>query len=123
MGKAGDEHMKYVDLLIPCAAKFSLIMGKGPLYLVGGHCVEYFNAEAEEAEEDDDVPDCNGTEESIDDSNGEVKSKSSKDSTSSKNEATGGSDQVTPDKDDKKRKSSTEQTKSQEKKPKASPSK
>merc|ERR1719309_97655 len=46
--KAGCDLMQYVDILIPCSAKFTLVKGKGPISLVGCHCVEYSNTEAED---------------------------------------------------------------------------
>merc|ERR1712083_1280193 len=34
--------MGYVDLLIPCPAKLTLLQGEGPINLVGSHCVDFY---------------------------------------------------------------------------------
>merc|ERR1712142_121589 len=39
--KGGQDLQTYVDLLVPCPAKISLLQGEGPIYLSGSHCVDY----------------------------------------------------------------------------------
>merc|ERR1712192_183758 len=57
--KGGAELQKYVDLLVPSAAKLTIIHGEGPINLVGSHCVDYFgfkdegDEDSEEEEGDD----------------------------------------------------------------------
>merc|ERR1712071_707987 len=56
--KAGTDFQTYVDLLVPCPAKISLLQGEGPIHLVGSHCVEELDlgeADGEEEEEAEDV--------------------------------------------------------------------
>merc|ERR1719508_734036 len=50
--KGGSDHQKYVDLLVPSAAKLKIIHGEGPIHLVGSHCVDYFGFKDEDDEED-----------------------------------------------------------------------
>ena len=113
--KSGQD-MRYLDVLIPCTAKLSLVQGKGPVHLLGSHCIENLYDEAIEDEENDVT---NG-DEAVDD-NSEVKSPN-KDSKIKDGDKKSDS---TPVKDDsKKRKSSSsEQQKSDEKKAKTSPAK
>merc|ERR1712098_441767 len=40
--KGGSDHQIYVDLLIPCPAKLSLLQVEGPIHLVGSHCVDFY---------------------------------------------------------------------------------
>merc|ERR1719186_312025 len=51
--KGGSDHQKYVDLLVPSAAKLKIIHGEGPIHLVGSHCVDYFGFKDEDDEEED----------------------------------------------------------------------
>ena len=113
--KSGQD-MRYLDVLIPCTAKLSLVQGKGPVHLLGSHCIENLYDEAIEDEENDVT---NG-DEAVDD-NSEVKSPN-KDSKIKDGDKKSDS---TPVKDDsKKRKSSSsEQQKSDEIKAKTSPAK
>merc|ERR1712098_597951 len=39
--KGGQDLQTYVDLLVPCPAKISLLQGEGPIHLIGSHCVDY----------------------------------------------------------------------------------
>merc|ERR1712183_1180224 len=48
--KGGSDHQKYVDLLVPSAAKLKIIHGEGPIHLVGSHCVDYFGFKDEDDE-------------------------------------------------------------------------
>merc|ERR1712183_61379 len=50
--KGGSDHQKYVDLLVPSAAKLKIIHGEGPIHLVGSHCVDYFGFKDEDDEDD-----------------------------------------------------------------------
>merc|ERR1712183_363059 len=52
--KGGSDHQKYVDLLVPSAAKLKIIHGEGPIHLVGSHCVDYFGFKDEDDEDDSD---------------------------------------------------------------------
>merc|ERR1712236_45687 len=53
--KGGHDLQNYVDLLVPCPAKISLLQGEGPIYLIGSHCVDYDGyKEVDDDEEDDD---------------------------------------------------------------------
>jgi len=40
--KGGADYQTYVDLLVPCPAKFSLLQGSGPIHLMGSHCVDFY---------------------------------------------------------------------------------
>lgn len=58
--KGGVDHQRYVDLLVPCPAKISLLQGEGPIHLVGSHCVDFYGyrdhgpgSDAESEEEDE----------------------------------------------------------------------
>merc|ERR1712212_988437 len=56
--KAGNDLQKYVDLLIPDAAKIKVISGSGPISLVGSHCVDFYDYRNYGAgQEDDDEED------------------------------------------------------------------
>merc|ERR1719495_2340772 len=37
----GVDLQRYVDLLVPCPAKITLLKGEGPMHLVGSHCVDF----------------------------------------------------------------------------------
>merc|ERR1712034_124836 len=52
--KGGAELQKYVDILVPSAAKLKIIHGEGPINLVGSHCVDYYGFKDEGDEESDD---------------------------------------------------------------------
>merc|ERR1712142_272915 len=39
--RGGVDLQTYVDLLVPCPAKISLLQGEGPIHLSGSHCVDY----------------------------------------------------------------------------------
>merc|ERR1711976_190571 len=54
--KGGQDLQTYVDLLVPCPAKISLLQGEGPIHLVGSHCVDfdgYKDAAEDEAMEEE----------------------------------------------------------------------
>merc|ERR1712183_974114 len=63
--KGGSDNQKYVDLLVPTAAKLKIIHGEGPIHLVGSHCVDYFgfkDEDEEDSEEEDDDTENEGME-------------------------------------------------------------
>merc|ERR1719348_2764405 len=97
--KGGQDLQKYVDLLVPCPSKISLLQGEGPIHLVGSHCVDFDGyKDVDEVEEDADEDEAM-EEEANDDKASPVK------------EGSGSS----------KRKASSDPPKSDEKKKKASP--
>merc|ERR1719291_1297470 len=108
--KGGQDHQKYVDLLIPGPAKLTLLQGEGPIHLAGSHCVDFFGFKDGAGEsEDEDEAEAEVAKEAGDE----------KKSTPSK-------DKATPTKEDsgsKKRKASADPPKSAEKKKKESPAK
>jgi len=146
--KGGKDTQQYVDLLVPCPAKLTLMQGEGPIHLVGSHCVDFYgyrdtgagDYEDEGTEDEGDVS-MNEAEELVKDAKGDIKdkketpSKEVKITTPSKDEK-----EKTPTKDDTektpaeekekttakehtKRKASEDQPKSGEKKKKESPAK
>merc|ERR1711864_62094 len=52
--KGGKDSQQYVDLLVPCPAKLSLMQGEGPIYLVGSHCVDFYGYRDTGAGDDED---------------------------------------------------------------------
>merc|ERR1711864_31897 len=144
--KGGKDSQQYVDLLVPCPAKLSLMQGEGPIYLVGSHCVDFYgyrdtgagdDEDEDEATEDEGDVSMNEAEDLVKDAKGDVKEK--KDSpfkeekqkspskedkrTPSKEDEKKDTKEKTPAKEDKKRKASEDQPKSGEKKKKESPAK
>merc|ERR1712000_281768 len=126
--KGGKDTQQYVDLLVPCPAKLTLMQGEGPIYLVGSHCVDFYGYRDTGAGDDEDEDEATEDEVSMDeaeelvkDAKGDVKKKETpakEDKTPAKDEK-----EKTPAKDDKKRKASEDQPKSGEKKKKESPAK
>jgi hypothetical protein len=57
--KGGRDVQQYLDLLVPCPSKFSLLQGEGPIHLVGSHCVDFFGYRDTGAGDDDDEEDEN----------------------------------------------------------------
>jgi len=58
--KGGVDHQRYIDLLVPCPAKITLLQGEGPIHLIGSHCVDFYGyrdhgpgSDAESEEEDE----------------------------------------------------------------------
>merc|ERR1712082_578358 len=143
--KGGKDTQQYVDLLVPCPAKLTLMQGEGPIYLVGSHCVDFYGYRDTGAGDDEDEDEATEDEVSMDeaeelvkDAKGDVKkketptkegkktpSKEEKQKTPAKEDKTPAKDEKekTPAKDDKKRKASEDQPKSGEKKKKESPAK
>ena len=39
--KGGVDLQTYMDFLVPYPAKFTLIQGEGPIFMVGSHCVDF----------------------------------------------------------------------------------
>merc|ERR1712025_593909 len=55
--KGGSDLQQYVDLLVPSNAKITLLQGEGPINLLGSHCVDFFgykDVEADDSEEEED---------------------------------------------------------------------
>merc|ERR1712098_271411 len=53
--KGGADLQRYLDVLIPSPpATLKLVRGKGPIHLVGSHCVDYYGFKDEEDTEDED---------------------------------------------------------------------
>merc|ERR1719447_2258868 len=60
--KSGLQLQQYVDILLPDTATIKITAGKGPITLVGSHCVDYYDyrnyggdEEDEECSEDDEM--------------------------------------------------------------------
>ena len=102
--KGGQDLQKYVDLLVPCSAKISLLQGEGPIYLIGSHCVDFYGYK--DVDEDEDEATADEEDEVMEE---EVKG----DKASPAKEGSGST----------KRKASSDPPKSDEKKKKASPAK
>merc|ERR1712098_1017436 len=111
--KGGSDHQIYVDLLIPCPAKLSLLQGEGPIHLVGSHCVDFYGYRDTGAGDDDE--DDNTEDEDLKDE-AEDLAKENESKTPSKKSPS-------KEEDSKKRKASEDQPKSGEKKKKESPAK
>jgi len=116
--KGGKDTQQYVDLLVPCPAKLTLMQGEGPIYLVGSHCVDFYgyrdtgagdDENEDEATEDEGDVSMNEAEDLVKDAKGDVKemkdtpSKEEKKKTPSKEDK-----QKTPAKDDKEKTPSKE---------------
>ena len=108
--KGGRDLQKYVDLLVPCPAKISLVQGEGPIYLIGSHCVDFYGYKDVDEDEDDE-DEATADEDAAEDEAMEEESKEAKNSPAK--EGSGSS----------KRKASNDPPKSDEKKKKASPAK
>merc|ERR1712059_12381 len=126
--KGGKDTQQYVDLLVPCPAKLTLMQGEGPIYLVGSHCVDFYgyrdtgagdDENEDEATEDEGDVSMNEAEDLVKDAKGDVKEMKD---TPSKEDEDKDNKEKTPAKEDKKRKASEDQSKSGEKK-KESPAK
>merc|ERR1712083_206144 len=103
--KGGQDLQNYVDLLVPCPAKISLLEGEGPIHLIGSHCVDYDGYKEDEDEDE-----------------------ATEDEEAAESEAMEGTEEskVTPSKEGSgsaKRKASSDPPKSDEKKKKESPAK
>merc|ERR1712050_390901 len=141
MGKGGRDFHQYLDLLVPCPSKLSLLQGEGPIHLAGSHCVDFYGYRDTGAGNDDDEEDEN-TEDDVDMKEAEALAKDAKGDagTPSKEKKTPAKDdkvktpakeekaktpgKETPAKEDeKKRKASEDVPKSGEKKKKESPAK
>merc|ERR1719341_2808767 len=133
--KGGAELQKYVDLLVPTPAKLKIIHGEGPINFVGSHCVDYFgfkdegDDDSEDEEEGETEDEDMETEEEVADKGDKsadtkkttpVKEGSAKKASPAKEASEREDDKKTPVKDDsKKRKASSDATKSAEKKAKS----
>jgi len=137
--KGGSDHQTYVDLLIPCSAKLSLLQGEGPIHLVGSHCVDFYGYRdtgagddtQEDIEAEDEAIDEKETADLLADGKGDVakegedekmdEDKAEKTSPKKESPKKDG-EKSTPSKEDsKKRKASAEEAKSAEKKQKSTP--
>merc|ERR1712098_1027534 len=137
--KGGSDHQTYVDLLIPCPAKLSLLQGEGPIHLVGSHCVDFYGYRdtgagddtEDEDEAEDEAIDEKETADLLADGKGDVakegedekmdEDKAEKKSPKKESPKKDG-EKNTPSKDDsKKRKASADEAKSAEKKQKSTP--
>merc|ERR1712200_140156 len=134
--KSGLQLQQYVDILLPDTATIKITAGKGPITLVGSHCVDYYDyrnyggdEDDEECSEDDemdemDEEEATTKEDSTEDKDGKKKTVKKEDSKETvKKEESKEKDKVKSPKDEskedsKKRKSSEEIT--QEKKRKKS---
>merc|ERR1712098_542263 len=52
--KGGRDVQQYLDLLVPCPSKLSLLQGEGPIHFVGSHCVDFYGYRDTGAGDDDD---------------------------------------------------------------------
>merc|ERR1711915_746767 len=79
--KGGKDYQTYVDLLIPCQAKLTLLQGEGPINLVGSHCVDFYgyrdlgSGDGDDEEEDEATADEEAAEAEAMDEGGELKKK------------------------------------------------
>ena len=108
--KGGQDLQKYVDLLVPCTAKISLLQGEGPIHLIGSHCVDFYGYKDVDEDEDDN-DEATADEDAAEDEAMEEEVKGDK--ASPAKEGSGST----------KRKASSDPPKSDEKKKKASPAK
>merc|ERR1719295_2271258 len=60
--KGGKDLQTYVDLLVPCPSKISILQGEGPIHLIGSHCVDY-DYEVDDGEDDDEAAEMEAMEE------------------------------------------------------------
>merc|ERR1711875_106012 len=56
--KSGLQLQQYVDILLPDTATIKITAGKGPITLVGSHCVDYYDYRNYGADEEDDDEEC-----------------------------------------------------------------
>merc|ERR1712034_28390 len=136
--KGGKDTQQYVDLLVPCPAKLTLMQGEGPIYLVGSHCVDFYgyrdtgagdDEDEDEATEDEGDVSMNEAEDLVKDAKGDVKekkdtpSKEDKKKTPSKEEKQKSppkEDKKTPSKEDEKKENKEKTPAKEDKKRKAS---
>merc|ERR1711971_241187 len=80
--KSGLQLQQYVDILLPDTATIKITAGKGPITLVGSHCVDYYDYRNYGADEEDDDEECSEDDE-MDEEEQEATTK--EDSTEDKN--------------------------------------
>merc|ERR1712096_545653 len=80
--KSGLRLQQYVDILLPDTATIKITAGKGPITLVGSHCVDYYDYRNYGADEEDDDEECSEDDE-MDEEEQEATTK--EDSTEDKN--------------------------------------
>merc|ERR1739848_472825 len=91
--KSGLQLQQYVDILLPDTVTIKITAGKGPITLVGSHCVDYYDYRNYGGDEEDDDEECSEEdqeattkEDSTEDKNGKKTSK--KEETAKKEEET-----------------------------------
>merc|ERR1711915_587058 len=129
----GKDYQTYVDLLIPCPAKLTLLQGEGPINLVGSHCVDFYGyrdlGSGDDDEEDEATADEEAAEAEAMDEGNEIKKKTpTKEASAEKKTPTkdASAEKKTPSKEgsgEKRKASGDQQPKSGEKKKKESPAK
>merc|ERR1712215_342138 len=129
----GKDYQTYVDLLIPCPAKLTLLQGEGPINLVGSHCVDFYGyrdlGSGDDDEEDEATADEEAAEAEAMDEGDEMKKKTpTKEANAEKKTPTkdASAEKKTPSKEgsgEKRKASGDQQPKSGEKKQKESPAK
>jgi len=80
--KSGLQLQQYVDILLPDTATIKITAGKGPITLVGSHCVDYYDYRNYGGDEEDDDEECSEDDE-MDEEEQEATTK--EDSTEDKN--------------------------------------
>merc|ERR1712114_139107 len=92
--RGGTDYQTYVDLLVPCPAKLTLLQGEGPIHLAGSHCVDFYGYRDTGAGDDDEEDE--NTEDDVDMKEAEDLVKDAKGDA-----GTPSKDKKTPAKDDK----------------------
>merc|ERR1711942_526534 len=119
--KGGRDVQQYLDLLVPCPSKLSLLQGEGPIHLAGSHCVDFYGYrdtgagdDDEEDENTEDDVDMKEAEDLVKDSKGDAGTPSKEKKTPAKDEKvkTPGKDKTPAKEDEKKRKASEDVPKS-----------
>jgi hypothetical protein len=139
--KGGRDVQQYLDLLVPCPSKLSLLQGEGPIHLAGSHCVDFYGYrdtgagdDDEEDENTEDDVDMKEAEDLVKDAKGDSGTPSKEKKTPAKDDKvktpvkdekvkTPGKEKTPAKEDEKKRKASEDVPKSGEKKKKESPAK
>ena len=138
--KGGRDVQQYLDLLVPCPSKLSLLQGEGPIHLAGSHCINFYryrDSGARDNEEDENTEDdvkMKEAEDLVKDAKGDAGTPSKEKKTPAKDDKvktpakeekakTPGKEKTPAKEDEKKRKASEEVPKSGEKKKKESSAK
>merc|ERR1711942_229566 len=96
--KGGRDVQQYLDLLVPCPSKLSLLQGEGPIHLAGSHCVDFYGYRDTGAGDDDEEDE--NTEDDVDMKEAEDLAKDEKAKTPGK--------EKTPAKEDEKKRKASE---------------